>query len=362
MVNLKDYGYKETEAIPDGFLPGRITELQRERYTVITERGEVTATLKGSFFHNAQVREDLPCVGDFVLLQYNDTGNSLIAKLLPRRTKFSRADFLGHKAGHVKTVCEQLVAVNFDYVFIVTSLNQDFNVNRIIRYLTQARRSGGAPVIILTKADLTEDFAMKVEKVQAVAPDVPVYAVSSHTGFGLPALGEYLQPGKTIVFLGMSGVGKSSLLNALMQQEVMLVKNIREDDSRGRHTTTHRQLFMLPGGAMVIDTPGMRELGLYDAEEGIKAVFGDVEELFSRCRFSNCRHETEPGCAVKAAIQDGTLSKEQWERYLSQKRETKFIDDKTLSMREKRATQKEQSQFIKQFKKGVRKNEEFNYS
>ncbi|MCL2577961.1 MAG: ribosome small subunit-dependent GTPase A [Defluviitaleaceae bacterium] len=351
MINLKDYGYIVTEPLPDGLLPGRITELQRERYTVITERGEVTATLKGAFFHNAQIREDLPCVGDFVLLQYNDTGTSLISKLLPRNTKFSRADFLGHKAGHVKTVYEQLVAVNFDYVFIVSSLNLDFSVNRIIRYLTQTRRSGGMPVIILSKADLIEDYEQRVKEVQLVASDVPVHAVSSHTGQGMPELSEYLQPGKTIVFLGMSGVGKSSLLNALMEQEVMAVKGIREYDSRGRHTTTHRQLFMLPCGAMIIDTPGMRELGLYDAEEGISAVFSDVEELFVHCRFSNCEHQTEPGCAVKAAIKDGSLPMEQWKRYLAQKRETKFIDDKTSFMREKRASGKELSQFTRHLKK-----------
>ena len=145
MIDLKTYGYSETSPTPDGLIPGRITELQRDRYTVITENGETTATLKGTFYHNAEIRDDLPCVGDFVLLQYNETGVSLIAQLLPRYTKFSRADFLGHKVGHVKTIYEQLVAVNFDYVFIVSSLNWDFNVNRIVRYLTQTRKSGGIP-------------------------------------------------------------------------------------------------------------------------------------------------------------------------------------------------------------------------
>ncbi|MDR0272093.1 MAG: ribosome small subunit-dependent GTPase A [Clostridiales bacterium] len=349
MINLKVYGYELSEEFSDKLIPGRITELHRERYTVITERGEVSATLKGTFFHNAEVRDDLPCVGDFVLLQYNDSGTSLIAKLLPRRTKFSRADFLGHKAGHVKTVYEQLIAVNFDYVFIVTSLNWDFNVNRVVRYLTQTRRSGGEPVIILTKADLIDEYELeeKISEVQSVAPDVPVHAVSSHTGFGMENLNKYLRPEKTVVFLGMSGVGKSSLLNALMQQDVMDVKAIREDDSRGRHTTTHRHLFMLPCGAMVIDTPGMRELGLYDAEEGIRAVFSDVEELFSQCKFSDCRHQSEPGCAIRAALKDGSLSKEQWQRYLNQKRETKFIDDKTAAIREKKKMGMEIAKFSK---------------
>ena len=338
MTDLKTYGYTQTTPTPPGLIPGRVTELQRERYTVITERGEVTAMLKGAFSHNAELRDDLPCVGDFVLLQYNETGVSLIAELLPRRTKFSRSDFLGHKKGYVKTAYEQVVAANFDYVFILTSLNRDFRVNRIMRYLTQAQTGGGLAVVILTKADAAEDFDSQIAEVKEAAPDVPVHAVSSHTGFGLSALDEYLQPAKTVAFLGMSGVGKSSLLNALMGQETMKVNETRkEDESKGRHTTTHRQLFMLPSGAMVIDTPGMRELGLYDAEEGITAVFSNVEELFANCKFSNCRHETEPGCAVKAAIADDSLSQEQWERYLAQKRETRFVDDKAAYMRERSA-------------------------
>jgi ribosome biogenesis GTPase len=345
MINLKQYGYTETEIPSGGLLPGRVTELRRERYAVITERGEVTAALKGSFYHHAEMREELPCVGDFVLLQYNGSGPSLIIQLLPRRSKFSRADFSGHGAGYVKTILEQVVATNFDFVLIVTPLNQDFKVSRIARYLTQARQSGGQPVVILTKADLIEDVDAPVSAVRKAAPDVPVHAVSSHTGFGLDALNEYLLPGKTLVFLGMSGVGKSSLLNVLMGQEVMAVKDIREDDGRGRHTTTHRQLFMLPSGAMVIDTPGMRELGLFGAEEGVGASFFNVEELFTHCRFSDCRHQTEPGCAVIAAIANGSLTREQLDGYLAQKQEVKFAEDKSAYMRGKQNFQKSIAKF-----------------
>ena len=201
-------------------------------------------------------------------------------------------------------------------MFILSSLNWDFKVNRIARYLTQARQSGGKPVVILTKTDLVDDFASALIEVRNAAPDVPVHAVSAHTGFGMDELGEYLQPGKTAVFLGMSGVGKSSLLNALMDQEVMVVKAIREDDSRGRHTTTHRQLFMLPSGAMVIDTPGMRELGLFGADEGISVGYSDVEDLFSLCRFTNCRHDTENDCAVKEQV-GSTIHRLRYESYLS---------------------------------------------
>lgn len=351
MIHLKQYGYIETQSPPDGLIPGRVTELRREQYTVVTERGEVTATLKGSFYHNAAEREDFPCVGDFVLIKYNESGTSLIATLLPRHSKFSRADFSGHSAGYVKTVLEQVVATNFDYVFIVSSLNWDFKVSRITRYLTQARQSGGQPVVILTKADLAEDFNQQLTDVQQAAPDVPVHAISAHTGFGVDALGDYLQPGKTVVFLGMSGVGKSSLLNALMKQEVMAVKAIREEDSRGRHTTTHRQLFMLPSGAMVIDTPGMRELGLFGADKGIRAGFTDVEELFAGCRFNDCHHKTEPGCAVLAALDDGSLPQERWESYLTQKQENKFADNKAGYMREKSARHKSIAMQSKEVKK-----------
>ena len=351
MIDLKQYGYFETDTTPAGQLVGRVTELQRELYTVVTAYGELQAVLKGSYYHGAELREDFPSVGDFVLLQYNDSGPSRVVELLPRRSKFSRADFSGHGAGYAKTILEQVVAANFDYVFIISSLNWDYSVRRIERYLIQARQSGGQPVVILTKADLCENPASQLDAVQKLAPDVPVHAVSSHTGFGLAELDGYLLPGKTIVFLGMSGVGKSSLLNALMGREVMAVRSIREDDSRGRHTTTHRQLFMLPSGAMVIDTPGMRELGLFDADEGISAGFADIEALFTCCRFTDCRHQNEPGCAVTAALADGSLPRAEWERYLEQKRENKFVDDKAGYLRDKRQLHRSWAKHEKQIKK-----------
>jgi len=340
MIDLKHYGYTETTPTPPGSIPGRITEHHRDKYTVITQYGEAMASLKGSFHHNAEGRDDFPCVGDFVLLQHNQSGDSRITRLLPRTSKFSRADFSGHAAGYVKTIREQVVAANFDYVFILSSLNQDFNVSRILRYLTQAKQSGGHPVIILTKADLTDDYELALVELIAAEPEVPVCVVSSHTGYGLAALSEFLQPGKTAVFLGMSGVGKSSLLNALMDEDVMAVKAIREDDSRGRHTTTHRQLFMLPSGAMIIDTPGMRELGLFDVGDAISTSFADIEALFDNCKFNDCGHVTEPGCAIRSALADGSLPRERWDRYQAQTRENKFADDKAAYIREKNESYK----------------------
>lgn len=351
MIDLKAYGFTEINEIPNGLLPGRVTELRRERFTVMTERGEVNAVLKGTFYHTAETRVDFPCVGDFVLLRLNESGDSLIDTLLPRRSKFSRADYSGHAAGFAKTILEQVVATNFDYVFILSSLNLDFNVTRIMRYLTQARQSGGQPVVILTKADLVENYTHPLAEVVQSVPDVPVHAICSHSGMGLNELDAYLTPGKTVAFLGMSGVGKSSLLNALMEQKVMAVQAIREIDSRGRHTTTHRQLFMLPSGAMVIDTPGMRELGLFDAEEGIRAGFADVEDWFSQCRFTDCRHQSEPGCAILAALADGSLSHERWERYTSQQNENRFVQDKASYLIEKNARNQYKAMWSKQTKK-----------
>lgn len=335
MLDLRAYGYQGHADAPSGTIPARITEVRREWYKAVCECGEVAAKLKGSFFHGAEDRNAYPAVGDFVLLRHNASGQSTIVKVLPRRTKFSRADFSGHAAGYVKTVLEQVVAANFDYVFILSSLNQDFNVNRIARYLTQAKQSGGLPVVILSKADACEDWTAQVEAVRAMAGDVDVIPLSSHTRLGLERLDAYLLPGKTLVFLGMSGVGKSSLLNALAGQEIMAVREIREDDGRGRHTTTHRQLIRLPSGAMIIDTPGMRELGLWDADEGVHAAFADVEDLVARCRFSDCHHKTEPGCAVLAALADGRLSAKQWESYLAQKREIEFVNRKAKTKKKR---------------------------
>lgn len=337
MIDLKEYGYRDSGILPpEGLVPARITEVRRERYKAVCIHGEVTAALTGSFIHNTANRVDYPSVGDFVLLRHNEQGDSGIARLLPRFSKFSRTDFSGHAAGYVKTVLEQVVAANFDYVFIVSSLNRDFSVGRITRYLTQARQSGGRPVVILTKADLCEDIQGPESAVREAAGDIDVIPLSAHTGFGLQRLAPYIQPGKTIVFLGMSGVGKSSLLNALAGEELMAVKEIRQTDARGRHTTTHRQLVRLPCGAMIIDTPGMRELGLWEAEDGIRASFTDIEELTASCRFSDCRHDTEPGCAVLAALSDGSLTEKRWRSYLSQKQEAAFVKHKSKSPAKKR--------------------------
>ena len=313
-MNINDYGnVPHTENLPG--IPARITAVHKERYEIVCEHGITHARLKTKeYFVDTQ---DFPTAGDFVMIRYIENGDSQILATLPRKTFFSRRE-----PGPIPR--DQAVAANFDYVFIMQSLNMDFNPKRLERYLTLAWQSGATPVILLTKADLVEDYWDYLTQVERVATGVNTHVVSAHTGYGLNRLNAYLQPGKTVVFLGSSGVGKSSLVNALAGEEIMSVSDIREDDSKGRHTTTHRQLIRVRSGVMIIDTPGMRELGMWDVSEGLSDAFADVEVFLGQCRFSDCRHETEPGCAIKAAIAAGKLDATRWESY--QKLKAEAID------------------------------------
>ena len=277
------------------------------------------------------------------MVNYIENGDSQILATLPRKTFFSRRDPTPGRG-------EQAVAANFDYVFIMQSLNQDFNPKRLERYLTLAWQSGATPVILLTKADLVEDYWDYLTQVERVAAGVNTHVVSAHTGFGLNRLNAYLQPGKTVVFLGSSGVGKSSLVNALAGETVMTVNTIREDDSKGRHTTTHRQLIRLQNGVMIIDTPGMRELGMWDVSEGLGDAFADVERFLGKCRFSDCKHEREPGCAIRAAIAAGELDVARWESYQKLKEEAVDRDE---MLRRKREWSKGVAKFTRDRKKEI---------
>ncbi|MDD6033093.1 MAG: ribosome small subunit-dependent GTPase A [Oscillospiraceae bacterium] len=339
---LAQYGYPSDTA-PEQDSLARVTAVHRERYEIVTSRGFGFARLKAGVYYGGG-EEAFPTVGDFVEIQYNPSGDSLIVRTLPRRSFFSRPDV------HVNA-WEQAVAANFDYVFIVMSLNQNFSLRRLEWYLTTSWQSGALPVVVLTKLDLCEDPTPMLLQAEQTAMGAPVCAVSAHTGQGMDKLQSYLQPGQTIVLLGSSGVGKSSLINALLGQEQMKVSAIREEDGRGRHTTTHRQLLQLPCGALVIDTPGMRELGMWDVTEGLGDTFADVEEFIGRCRFSDCTHQSEPGCAVREALESGQLSPARWESYQKLRREARFSDDKDAYLRQRQQWHKDIARTNRQRKK-----------
>lgn len=290
----------------DGLSPGRIVVQQRGGYRLITEAGELEARATGTLLKSAS-DEERPTAGDWVAFEPRPgETTALVRAVLPRKTAFIRKAIRGGA---------QVVAANVDTAFLVASMNTDLNLRRLERYLATAYESGADPVIVLTKADLTDDPQALVAEVTAIASGAPVLAVSSKTGVGLDGVAAHLPPGRTAVLLGSSGAGKSTLLNALAGEERMATREIREEDGRGRHTTTHRELVLLPSGGLILDTPGMRELGLWEAEAGVSAVFDDVEALFGQCRFSDCTHTKEPGCAIREAVATGVLPEERLRAY-----------------------------------------------
>ena len=298
----------------EGLIPGRIVVQQRGLYEIVTDLGELSAQISGRFAHDAGPG-GYPAVGDWVAVAARPAERAAtVHALLPRRTAFVR------KAAF-SVADEQVVAANVDVAFLVASMNADLNLRRLERYLATAWQSGATPVVVLTKADLAQDPEANIAAAESVAFGTPVLAVSAVTGEGMNALAERLKPGETAVLVGSSGVGKSTLVNALAGQELMATAAIREDDAHGRHTTTHRELIRLPSGALILDTPGMRELGLYDAGDGLSATFEDVEALIEGCRFNDCGHTNEPGCAVRQALEDGELDEGRWKSFQKLQRE-----------------------------------------
>ena len=290
--------------------PGRVLIEFNYICRVWCEGGEIEAVRSGRLTHRATSRGDLPAVGDWVVVRTRaDENRGAIIAVLPRRSWFSR-----RMAGHVTD--EQVVAANVDVVFIVMALDDDFSPRRLERYLLLARESGASPVILMTKPDVCVDVRARVAEIAALAGDVPVHVVSPKFDQGLDRVAEHVPAGKTGALLGSSGVGKSTIINRLVGREVQKTRDIRESDSKGRHTTTHRQLVFLPNGGFLIDTPGMRELQLWDVGEAVKATFDDIEALALECRFGNCRHRDEPRCAVKTAVEEGRLSASRLESYV----------------------------------------------
>ncbi len=331
---MRLYGYDkyfETHAemyAGQGLTPARITEVHRDLFKAMAPEGETWCRLKGSAMYAMQTGDGYPAAGDFAMLNTTTGGEALIHAILPRKSKFSRPKPGGHGDG--ERCDEQVIAANFDHVFITMSLNYNFNLRRLERYLTAAWQSGGTPCVILTKSDLRESDE-QILAAQGLAAGVDVHAVSAVTGEGVDALNAYLQPGKTIVLLGSSGVGKSTLLNRLAGKDLMTTGDIRSDGA-GRHTTTHRELFLLPCGTCIIDTPGMRELGMGDTS-GLDDTFNEIAMLAERCRFADCSHQQEPGCAVREALQNGTLDRKRYESYLKLQKEARFLrykDEKRL--------------------------------
>lgn len=315
-----------------GYLAGRIALEHKNSYRVYTEYGELLAEISGKMNYQASGRKDYPAVGDWVMVQGRlDEGRGTIHHILPRKSKFSRKI-----AG--ETTEEQIIATNIDTVFLVNALNNDFNLRRIERYLIMAWESGANPVIILSKADLCENVEERVAQVESVAFGVPIHPISVSQGIGLEAIHIYLQPGKTIALLGSSGVGKSTLINHIGGKELLKVQEIREGDDKGRHTTTHRELILLPHGGCMIDTPGMREFQLWDSNEGINDTFKDIETLADQCFFKDCKHQDEPNCAVKMALENGTLDRGRYQNYLKLQKELAYLarkEDQKAQLAEK---------------------------
>ena len=307
---------------PGGNSIARVSLEHRSHYVVITDRGEMPAMPVGRMYYDPGT-EGMPVVGDMVEIRIldEDPPHAIITSIMPRKSLFARKE-AGKRTG------VQPLAANIDKVFIVCGLDANYSVRRIERYLTLSLESGAQPVVVLTKADICDDIEEKAEAVRASAAGCPVHAISTYNGVGLGELSEHLQPDTTVALLGSSGVGKSTLTNYLLGNDVQRIQEVRDMDGRGRHTTTSRQLFVLPSGCCVIDTPGMRELGLTDSEDGLTGAFTDIEEIAKDCRFADCSHEGEPGCAVAKALEEGTLDRGRFENYLKMKRELLYIERK----------------------------------
>jgi ribosome biogenesis GTPase / thiamine phosphate phosphatase len=309
--------FKSYEA--NGYTAGRVALEHKHFLRVYTQYGEVLAEIAGKLRHEAVNRRDLPAVGDWVVIRSrSERDRAMIHAVLPRRTSFVR------KIAGSRTE-EQIVGANIDTVFLLTSLNQDFSLRRIERYLIVAWESGASPIIILSKSDLCDRVTDRINEVQSVARGVPIHAISVVTGYGIQDIAQYFKRGQTVALLGSSGVGKSTLINHLAGVDLLKVQTVRDHDDHGRHTTTHRELILLPAGGLVLDTPGMRELQLWDGDESLPSVFDDIEAIALQCFFSDCRHQDEPGCAVRETLVAGKIDTGRYESYEKLQKELKYL-------------------------------------
>lgn len=333
--------------------PARVSTQYNHIYEVQTESGAKTAEVAGHLKYAAATGRDLPAVGDWVAVRrtasesLNQGGRTTIVAVLPRRSVFSRAT-------PGRQMAEQIVAANIDTVFLISALDHDFNPRRIERYLTMAWESGARPVVLLNKVDQCSDLPKRLTLLGDVCMAVPIYPISARTGDGVNELIKELKEGTTSAFVGSSGVGKSTLINRLMGSECLATQPVRLSDSRGRHTTTRRELICLPGGALVVDTPGMRELQLWNADNGLSETFEDIRVMAHHCRFKDCQHQAEPDCAVLGAVQKGIISEDRlagWHKLMREIAHQDRRHDKQSELENKRrwkAVHKAQRDFYKE--------------
>ena len=353
-MKLDDLGYNDKieksriENNLEDFDIGRVISEHKERYIVKTEKGEFEAEITGNLRFSAKGREDFPAVGDWVALTIYDSGFSIIHEILPRFSIISRQSV--SQFGEV-----QIIATNIDYAFLIQAVDRDFNINRLERYLTICYSSDVSPIIVLSKTDLIDEQRMNgiLNDIKLRIKNVPVIAISNETQNGYEAIKKTIEKGKTYCMLGSSGVGKSTLLNNLSGRTIMRTDTISQSTNKGRHVTSHRELIILENGGILVDNPGMREVGIADTTSGLEITFDKIVSLSQNCKFKDCTHTRETGCSILEAVEKGDIDKNSYENYLKLEREKAHFE---LTVVEKRKKDKELGKIIKNYKKDMNKN------